>query len=257
MSASSRARLSSSSFAAASTNAANTGCASSFFDITYIEKPGSDSLRVRYYTGPVSTAEAAVKVDFDDRVTAAGLFRTNVGGYDVQAFAGSVRGALALGLGWSGQLGTAGFNGELTYFGAGGTGTITDEQFIASAGANYTFPNSLMLTTEFIYNSLGTTDPVGSSPILGSIFVDVRTLSLARWNVMVAAQYQLSPLTRLGLASVLNPNDGSAYVSPQLDYSLSNNITLSAAGQLLFGDAETQFSSDNGSSFFAWLKGSF
>lgn len=231
--------------------------ASSFFDITYIEKPGSDSMRVRYYTGPVSTAEAAVKVDFDNRVTAAGMFRTNVGGYDLQAFVGSVQGAAGAGLGWSGQLGTAGFNGELTYFGAGGDGTITDEQFIASAGANYTFSNSLMLTTEFIYNSLGTTDPVGTNPILGTIFVDARTLSLARWNVMAAAQYQLSPLTRLGLASVFNPNDRSAYVSPQVDYSLSNNITLSAAGQLQFGDVETQFSSDNGSSLFAWLKGSF
>jgi len=231
--------------------------ASSFFDITYIEKPGSDSVRVRYYTGPVSSAEAAMKVDYEDRVTAAGLFRTNISGYDLQAFAGSVQGAISAGFGWSGQLGTAGFNGELTYFGAGGTGTVTDEQLIASAGANYTFPSSLTLSTEFIYNSLGTTDPVGSNPILGNIFVDVRTLSLARWNVMVAAQYQLSPLSRLALASVFNPNDRSVYVSPQLDYSLSNNITLSAAGQLLFGDAETQFSSDNGSSVFAWLKGSF
>ena len=41
--------------------------ASSFFDITYIEKPGSDSFRARYYTGSTSSAEAAVKVDFDDR----------------------------------------------------------------------------------------------------------------------------------------------------------------------------------------------
>ena len=231
--------------------------ASSFFDITYIEKPGSDSLRLRYYTGPVSSAETAVKVDFEDRVTAAGLFRTNVGGYDLQAFAGSVQGALGAGFGWSGQLGGAGFNGELTYFGPGGTGLVTDEQFIAAAGGNYTFPNSLMLTTEFIYNSLGTTDPVGSNPILGTFFVDARTLTLARWNVMLSASYQASPLTRLGLASVYNPNDMSAYVSPQLDYSLSNNVTLTVAGQLLFGGAETQFSGDNGSSVFAWLKGSF
>lgn len=231
--------------------------ASSFFDITYAEKPGSDSMRVRYYTGPVSSAEAAVKVDFDNRVTAAGLFRTNTRGYDLQAFAGSVQGAFGAGFGWSGQLGSAGFNGELSYFGSGGSGTVTDEQVITSVGGNYTFPSSLMLSAAFIYNSLGTTGPVGSNLILGSIFVDARTLSLARWNIMAAANYQLSPLIRLGLASVFNPNDRSSYVSPQLDYSLSNNITLTAAGQLLFGAAGTQFSGDNGSSVFVWLKGSF
>ncbi len=231
--------------------------ASSFFDITYVEKPGSDAMRVRYYTGPVSSAEAAVKVDFDDRVTAAGLFRTNIGGYDVQLLAGSVQGALGAGFGWSGQLGTAGFNGEVTYFGAGGAGAVTDEQLMVSAGANYTFPSSLMLSTEFIYNSLGATEPPGSTFVLDAIFVDARTLSRARWNVMAAAQYQLSPLSRLGLASVFSPDDRSVYVSPQIDHSLSNNITLSVVGQLLLGDAETQFSSDNGSSVFAWLKGSF
>lgn len=231
--------------------------ASSFFDITYIEKPGSDALRTRYYTGPVSSAEAAVKVDFEDRVTAAGMYRTNVAGYDLQGFVGSVQGTFAAGLGWSGQIGTAGFNGEATYFAAGGEGFIQDEQLLVAAGANYTFPNSLMLTTEFIYNSLGTRDPVGSNPILGTIFVDVRTLSLARWNVMGSASYVLSPLTNIALAAVFNPDDLSIYVSPQFDYSVSNNVTLSVAGQLLAGDPETQFAGDNGSSLFAWLKGSF
>jgi hypothetical protein len=231
--------------------------AASFFDITYIEKPGSDALRTRYYTGPVSSAEAAVKLDYADRVTAAGLYRTNVGGYDLQTFAGSVQGALAAGFGWSGQIAGAGFNGELVYYGAGGEGAVTDAQFIAAAGANYTFPSSLMLTTEFIYNSLGTTDPVGINPALGNFFTDARLLSLARWNTMLSASFQASPLTRLSLASVYNPNDLSAYLSPQMDYSVSNNLTLSVAGQLLFGDPRTQFSSDSGSSVFGWLKGSF
>jgi hypothetical protein len=231
--------------------------ASSFFDITYIEKPGSDSIRARYYTGPVSAAETAVKVDFDNRVTAAGLFRTNIGGYDLQTFAGSIQGAFGAGFGWSGQLASAGFNGELVYYGAGGTGNVTEEQFIAASGANYTFANSLMLTTEFIYNSLGTTDPVGRNPVLGTLFTDARLLSRARWNVMLSASHQASPLTRLGLATVYNPDDRSAYLSPQVDYSMSNNITLTVAGQLLYGDPLTQFSSDSGSSLFGWLKGSF
>ncbi|NKB86719.1 MAG: hypothetical protein GKS06_00660 [Acidobacteria bacterium] len=231
--------------------------ASSFFDITYIEKPGSDALRARYYTGSTSSAEAAVKVDYDDRVTAAGMYRANIAGYDIQAFAGSVQDTFAAGLGWSGQIAGAGFNGEMTYYAEGGSGIANEEQFVAAAGGNYTFPNSLMITTEFIYNSLGTTEPVGGSPVLGALFADARLLTRARWNVMGSLGYQASPLTRLGLASVYNPDDQSAYLSPQVDYSMSNNLTLSVAGQVLFGDPQTQFSSDSGSSFFAWLKGSF
>jgi len=231
--------------------------ASSYFDITYIEQPGSDALRTRYYTGPVSAAEVAVKVDFDDRVTAAGMYRTNVGGYDLQAFVGSVQGATALGFGWSGQLGSAGFNGELTYFGDGGEGLISEAQFLAAAGANYTFASSLMLTTEFIYNSLGSTDLAGRNPILGARFVDVRSLSPARWNVMASASYVLSSLTNVALSSVFNPDDQSVYVSPQVAYSLSNNITATAAGQLLLGESGTQFDGDGGSSVFVWIKGAF
>ena len=45
----------------------------SYFDFDYEEKPGSDALRLQYFTSPSSKAEIAVKVNKDKKITAAGL----------------------------------------------------------------------------------------------------------------------------------------------------------------------------------------
>ena len=74
----------------------------SFFDFDYVEKPGSDAVRLQYFPSSSSAAELAVKVDGDTNVTAAGLFRFNKWGYDIQFLAGLLMGKiLVIGTGWS------------------------------------------------------------------------------------------------------------------------------------------------------------
>ena len=73
----------------------------SFFDFDYAERPGSDAVRLQYFTSSSSSAELAVKVDADNDVTAAGLWRFNKWGYDFQFLAGFSDGNdVVLGTGW-------------------------------------------------------------------------------------------------------------------------------------------------------------
>ncbi len=43
----------------------------SFFEFDYIERPGSDAIRLQYYPDYSSAIELAVKADYDNRITAA------------------------------------------------------------------------------------------------------------------------------------------------------------------------------------------
>ncbi|MEQ8535546.1 MAG: hypothetical protein RIB86_27055, partial [Imperialibacter sp.] len=89
----------------------------SFFDFDYEERPGSDALRVQYYTGVASSVEATVKAaDSWDKVVAAGIWRTNKWNYDFQGFAGKMKEHAVLGGGWAGSIRNAGFKGEMTWF---------------------------------------------------------------------------------------------------------------------------------------------
>ena len=56
----------------------------SFFEFDYIERPGSDAIRIQYYPTFSSAVDLAIKADYDNRVTAAALYRFNKWGYDIQ-----------------------------------------------------------------------------------------------------------------------------------------------------------------------------
>lgn len=89
----------------------------SFFDFDYIERPGSDAVRLQFFTSASSAVEFALKVDDSEDVTAAGLFRFNRWGYDLQFLAGFVNSEdIVLGTGWSGAIGNYSIRGEASWF---------------------------------------------------------------------------------------------------------------------------------------------
>src|SRR5690606_8216418 len=80
-------------------------------------RPGSDAVRLQYFTSSSSSAEMAVKVDADNDITAAGLWRFNKWGYDIQFLAGFSDGRdIVIGTGWSGAIGQVSFRGEASWF---------------------------------------------------------------------------------------------------------------------------------------------
>jgi hypothetical protein len=89
----------------------------SYFDFDYEERPGSDAVRISYYTGVASSVEVAAKMADDaDHFVGAGMWKINKWNYDIQFLGGIAQGDLALGTGWAGNLGNAGFKGEFTFF---------------------------------------------------------------------------------------------------------------------------------------------
>lgn len=230
-----------------------------YFDFDYVERPGCDAIKVQYYTGMLSSAQLAWKVDSDHNHTIAGMYKFHEWGYDFQLLGGWMHDDVVLGAGWSGQIEGAGFNGEGTLFVPSGNqkGGSENVVLVASAGANYTFPNSLYLHTSVIYNNEGTTGKafLGNNVLIGRD-ITVKTLTPSRMEVFAEAAYQITPLIRANVAGIMNPYDGSYFVGPSVDISLTENIGLLLIGQLFFGDQLTEYG-DFGQLAYGRLKWNF
>lgn len=228
-----------------------------YFDFDYIERPGSDAASVTYYTGPTSSLHLAAKLDYRGVPTIAMMYRFNKWSYDFQFIAGQLPDDYVVGLGWSGQIGSAGFNGELSYLINRKDGFDDDTQLLASIGANYTFGNQLYVHAAGLLNTAGTTGPAGR----GSFFLmnqnlSIKDLSPAKYSLFAETSYPITPLINLGLAGVWNPSDLSLYYSPSATFSLSTNVDLLLTAQLLSGDSGSEFG-DSGQFYFMRVKWSF
>jgi hypothetical protein len=228
-----------------------------YFDFDYIERPGCDAVHLQYYTTATSSVEAAVKIDSDEEMTIAGMYRFNKWYYDFQFLGGYMTGDYVIGAGWSGDIKGAGFNGEMTYFHPEENAADTSGVFVASIGANYTFKNSLMLQFSALFNSDGTTGPAG----MGAGFyidreVSAKSFTLAKYSLFGNASYPITPLINASVAGMFNPSDQSVFVGPTFDFSLTSNIEFLLTAQLFFGEDGTEFG-DYGKLAFGRLKWSF
>lgn len=229
----------------------------SYFDFDYEERPGSDALRMQYYINSTSSAEIAYKPgrNADSSVIAA-MYRFNYKSYDIQFLAGKVNSDFAIGGGWSGALGAAGFNGEITAFLPDSASFLSHAAFSASLGANYTFNNSLYLHGAYLFNSSGVLKANGTQTDLLLENVSAKYLSPAKHSLFGEAAYQFTPLIRGDVAGIVDPADGSFFAGPFFTFSLTNNIEFLAGGQLFFGKKESLYG-DYGKLIYLRLKWSF
>ncbi len=228
----------------------------SYFDFDYEERPGTDAMRVQYYLKSTSSAEIAYKPGKTPNSSIlAALYRFNHKNYDYQFLLGKVNADYAIGGGWSGLLGTAGFNGEITAF-VPDTNSFSHTILSASLGANYTFPNSLYLHGAYLYNSAGNKTGTNNQANLLLENVTAKSLSPAMHSVFGEVAYQFTPLIRGDFAGILNPTDGSFFLGPFATFSLTNNIEFLSGGQLFLGNKGTLYG-DYGTFIYLRLKWSF
>jgi hypothetical protein len=228
-----------------------------YYDFDYVERPGCDAVRVQYYTGVSSSVEAAFKTGTNDKVTAAAMYRFNRWNYDFQLMAGIMEDDIVVGGGWTGYIKNAGFTGEGSYFRDKNNFADTTGIFVFSAGANYTFKNSIFLHGSFLFNSNGTTGKAG----LGNSFIILadlspKTFTFARYSIFGQISFPFTPLIKGDFSTIYNPNDKSAFLGPNLDFSLSDNISLLFMSQIFLGNKGTEFG-ENGTLFYFRLKWSF
>ncbi len=203
----------------------------SFFDFDYAERPGADALRIQYYTGMSSSAEIAIKADHNDDITAAGLYRFNKWNYDIQLMAGMLNSTdWVTGFGWTGAIKDAGFSGELSYFKPMEGEHESKEMIVAGLGSNYTFENSLMIQLEVLYSHNAGKD-VGNLLEYYNEDLSAKTLAFSEYSLMAQASYTFTPLLAGTISGMYFPGIDGFFVGPSMEYSLGNNLSLSAFGQ--------------------------
>ena len=208
----------------------------SFTDFDYEERPGSDALLVRYYTGVSSSVEFAFRAaDHIAKGTIAGLWRFNKYNYDFQIPVGYTRQNAFIGIGWAGNIKTAGFKGEWAFY----RGLVDEEAdaFVGSLGVDYVFSNNLYLQVGGMYNSLGSSD----QPINNLLSFNLSSKNLYPYNSAIFSQMSIpiTPLLNASLAAIYSPVKTHAlFLNPGATFSIASNWDLDLIGQILLSKDE-------------------
>jgi hypothetical protein len=202
----------------------------SFFDFDYIERPGSDAVRIQYYPAFSSVFEIAAKVDSEDDITAAGFYRFNKWGYDIQFLAGySNSSDLVAGTGWSGSLGSISFRGEGTWFQPAENFSDTAGTVILTAGFDKLFENNSIAQVQFMYcnNPL----ELNNFSSLYSGNLSAKDLAFSEFSAFGQFTWAATPLMNISLSAMWFPDLKGYFAGPSFDYSLAQNVDFSLLWQ--------------------------
>ena len=210
----------------------------SFFDFDYVERPGSDAVRIQLYPNSSSAFEVAVKVDYKDHITAATLYRFNKWGYDIQFIAGYFKSEdIILGTGWSGAIGSVSFRGEASWFQPAKDFSDSDATGILTVGFDRSFKNNSMAQAQVMYcnnpvkvNNFGSLYPVDMS---------TKDLAFSRFSVFGQFSYPVTPLLNIDVSAMWFPDLKGYFAGPSLMYSLTENIDLSIFWQHFVSSASS------------------
>jgi hypothetical protein len=198
----------------------------SFFDFDYVERPGSDAVRLQYYPNFSSAIEFAVKADFKDDITAAALYRFNKRGYDLQFLTGIVNSEdLVAGAGWSGAIGSVSFRGEATWFQPVEKFSDTTGIGLFTVGFDKVFKNNSMVQMQVMFCN-NPTDMNGFSSLYSGN-ISTKDLAFSRFSAFSQFSYPVTPLLNLSVSAMWFPDLNGYFAGPSLDYSLAENVDFS------------------------------
>lgn len=212
----------------------------SFTDFDYEERPGSDAVRVRYYTGYAGSIEIAARgADKLENSTIAGRWVFNKESYDIQVIAGYAQQKWVLGTGWAGNIKNAGFKGETSFFYHPDT---KKNSFAITTNVDYAFEKGLYMNLGALYNSEGSTEDGVLN--LFTFQLSASNLYPYKWTSFLQASYPISPLLNAGIAIIYSPVKSHAlFANPTLTLSIADNWSLDAVGQLVFNKDDDTFKS--------------
>ena len=225
-----------------------------FTDFDYEERPGSDAIRVKYYTGVASSVEVAANAasTWDQRVAAI-LFKWNAFQYDFQILSGIANNEFVIGGGWAGNLGNAGFKGEGSFFTP--LEGIQKSSFTFTLGADYSFANGVYAGIGYLYNSNGTTK--GTLADLFSFELSAKNLYPFRNAIFISSSYPVTPLVNAVLSIIYSPVSARPlFINPTITWSIAQNWDLDLVGQIAYNRTGDKYLSPI-SAVFIRLKVSF
>jgi hypothetical protein len=231
-----------------------------YFDFDYEERPGSDAILVRNYLSGLESIEFGVSLDSDNKLIAAGLYKTNFRLYDIQFLGGYWKEDIALGTGFAGNIKNSGLKGEASYF----IPTKNDSaySFVASATYDYAFKNGLYVMFSFLYNSAAP-EKLSFGDFTrfmagGALLMSAKNPMPYRSVYFGQITYGITPLIFGGFATMITHGANDLFLIPTFTFSLMNDLDLDLVGQIFLG--EQPYSKDFGmtsSSVFIRLKWSF
>lgn len=225
----------------------------SFFDFDYEERRGTDAALVKYNIGSLSSIEVASNIDSTfDKIIIASNYKTNIKEYDFQFLAGKYKTDIAMGIGWAGQIKSAGFKGELTYF-QPYKKDGTNPTFVGDISFDYSLPNTLNFRIELI----GNTNPAKTTNIqFLTQPVSAKGLINNYVSSFFSIGYDITSLIKANLNSIWNVDDNSVFFNPTIDFSLTENTNLLIVSQIFTGDKNSLYNG-MGSYVFTRLKWNF
>jgi len=202
----------------------------SYFDFDYVERPGSDAVRLQYYPGSSSAIEIAVKADYEDKITAATLYRFNKWGYDLQFLAGYFNSEdIVAGAGWSGAIGSISFRGEGTWFQPAKNFLDSTGTGIFTLGFDKVFKNNSMAQLQLMYCN----NPADLDSFTSLYFgtMSTKDLAFSKFSSFGLFSYPVTPLLNLSVSAIWFPDLDGYYAGPSLDYSIAENVDVSVYWQ--------------------------
>jgi len=208
----------------------------SYFDFDYVERPGSDAIRLQLYPTYSSTFELAANINANDDLTAAALYRFNKWGYDFQFLGGYVSGSdWMIGTGWSGAFGSTSFRGEISWFQPEDNFADTSGTGLFTIGFERSFANSAGIQFQAMYCN---------SPLDLSDFdsfysgnLSAKSLAFSEFSLFTSAQIPVTQLFKLGVSAIFYPDIKGFFAGPSIDASLADNVDLSLFWQYFNAEA--------------------
>jgi hypothetical protein len=218
----------------------------SVLEFDYEERPPVDGVRAQWYTGELSKVEGAVKAGrtADQRIVAA-MWSSNVRGYDFRFLGGQRGGTWFAGCAWAGDILGGGFRGEMIDAEGG--------NISGALSGDYTFPSSLYLHTELLYNRDGVRSGAGEFRVRA---VQLGLLSPARFSVYQEIAADVTPLIRGTFFVILNPYDHSSVLVPSVSWNAAENFDVLGLLILARGAGGTEYG-EYGKLVFVRLRYSF
>ena len=229
----------------------------SYLDFDYEERPGSDAIRVQYYPGMFSAIDLAIKPDTNmKRWVGAGMYRFNKWNYDFQVLGGWYWEDIAVGGAWAGNLKTAGFKGEFTYFHPSNAILDSLGQFTGTFTVDYSFRNSVYLAFSTLYNSGGSNDFNLGDP--NAFFnLSAKNLSPFKYSVFGQISGNITPIINGNVAVMYSPAGHSLFIIPGMTFSIEENWDLLMTSQIFLADPGIGGYQSMGSRVYLRLKWSF
>jgi hypothetical protein len=202
----------------------------SYFDFDYVERPGSDALRLQYFPSSSSVAEFALKVDDENDITAAGLWRFNLWNYDIQFLAGLMNSEdVVIGAGWSGAIGSISFRGEGTWFDPYEDFPGDESIVIVTSGIDKVFKNNSIAQIQLMYCNEPVDINYFNSFYSGNF--SSKQLAFSEFTAFGQFTWAATPLLNLAIAAMWFPDLEGYFAGPSMDYSLSENLDFSLIWQ--------------------------